>query len=75
MMDIKKCEYLYRSSPEFHAMVRALEQQITQLNMTPHEIRQAAMYAAYRAELYRRDSDIDFMNKCLGEWPRRQDDK
>jgi hypothetical protein len=49
-MDINNADKLYLSDPLFHALVASLEQAIIDLQMTPSEIREAAMYACVRVE-------------------------
>lgn len=51
MNDFKKLEERYRNDATFHAMVNALYQQIELLNLTPSEIREAAMFAAIKFEM------------------------
>lgn len=43
----------YHNDPRFHALVDMLMSQVIELEMTPHEIRQAATFACVRlAERY-----------------------
>ena len=51
--DMHKCDTLYNNDPAFHALVKALVNMIEKLELTPMEIRQAAMYAAYRVDSVR----------------------
>lgn len=52
-LDMKRCETLYSQDPDFHRLVKALESIITELQLSPAEVRQAAMYACYKAEMMR----------------------
>lgn len=52
-MDIKACDTLYQQDSTFCALVKNLENIILELNLSPSEIRAAAMYAAYRVEMIR----------------------
>lgn len=44
-MNIKTAEDRYLSDPQFHALVDAMYHHIETLNLTPSEMREAAMYA------------------------------
>lgn len=48
---MKELQEYERHSPEFSALVANLTQLIMQLQMSPSEVRQAAMYACWKAEL------------------------
>lgn len=43
----------YENDARFHALVTMLEKEILALELSPSEIREAAMYAAYRVEMRR----------------------
>lgn len=50
--DYKRLQDRYFNDPQFYTLVNVLTQQIEQLNFTPSEIRDAAMFAAIRFELF-----------------------
>lgn len=50
MKDFRSMSDRYDRDPVFHAMVNALEDMIEKLEMTPTEVREAAMYAVIRFE-------------------------
>jgi hypothetical protein len=49
--DIKKLHLQYQNDPMFCQFVRMMMHQMRELNLTPFEMRQAAMLAAYYFEL------------------------
>jgi len=46
------CDKYYKSDPDFHAMVDALYKYIDKMQLSPSEVRAAAMYACYRHEMF-----------------------
>lgn len=52
-MTIDQATERYRNDPAFHQVVEGLRRTITELQLTPGEIRDAAMFAAYLVELER----------------------
>ncbi len=53
MSTLSHLDYRYRHDAMFHATVDMLTKLIEDLNLTPSEVREAAMYAANRVELRR----------------------
>lgn len=53
-MSMDSVQRRYENDINFHAMVDAMEAAIEQLQLTPSEMREAAMYAATRHEQRRR---------------------
>lgn len=51
MSDFKKLQLQYQNDPMFYQFVKMMMHQMRELNLTPFEMRQAAMYAAYLFEL------------------------
>lgn len=51
MTDFTKLEERYRNDPDFHILVKNLENIIETLRLTPSEIRDAAMFACIKFEL------------------------
>jgi hypothetical protein len=45
----------YFHDPTFHALVDSMVDAIINLRLTPSELRDAAMYAAIRFEIYRKE--------------------
>ena len=74
-MDLKTLEGRYRNDQTFHALVKNLEMLIEHLEMTPSEVREAAMYATIRVESRRQSYILEvpgryntppaFVYKCL----------
>lgn len=64
-------ENRYERDPDFHQLVRVIEQQLENMQFTPTEVREAAMYAIIRFEAYHhrtfppieRISHEDFINR------------
>lgn len=52
MVDFKRLQERYDRDPVFNRMVRNLCQVIDQLQLSPSEIREAAMFAVYMHEMY-----------------------
>lgn len=53
MADIFELDRRYENDPSFRAMVDTLQGVIISLELSPSEIRAAAVYAAYRVEVRR----------------------
>lgn len=53
MTPLDGTERRFANDPHFHALVTMLEQQIETLQLSPSEIREAAMFACYRVEMRR----------------------
>ncbi|KKN52383.1 hypothetical protein LCGC14_0613000 [marine sediment metagenome] len=49
-MNLDKAEEAYMNDPQFRTLVKALEKLIVELEMTPSEIRSAAMFACLLIE-------------------------
>lgn len=49
-MNMKSAEDRFKNDPVFHRLVRTMEGAIEQLELTPSEIRAAAMFASIRVE-------------------------
>jgi hypothetical protein len=47
MMDLKECHKLYLNDPEFHRVVVVLAGWIERMEVSPSEVRAAAMFACY----------------------------
>lgn len=58
-MNLEKCKEAYRNDVLFNALVKNLEHLITELKMSPSEVREAAMFAVYLTEM-RNPSPIMF---------------
>lgn len=50
MSDLKRLDEQFLKDPMFATLVRTLEHLIYSMELTPFEVRQAAMYAAMRVE-------------------------
>lgn len=50
---LSKADERFHNDAQWHALVCMLEKQILELELSPSEIREAAMYAAYRVEMRR----------------------
>lgn len=64
-MTFESVQRRYENDIDFHAMVDALEAAIEHLQLTPSELREAAMYAAIRHErrrpsVHSTDEDVPF---------------
>jgi len=57
-MNLKYADDRYANDPKFHHLVRSLEALIENLEMTPSEIREAAVYACLRVEVRRPPTPI-----------------
>jgi hypothetical protein len=53
MIDAKKCYELYRTDAEFHAVVDVMREWIMRLQVSPSEVRAAAMFACYLTDIER----------------------
>lgn len=58
MSPFDKIEMRMQNDAQFHALVMMLENRIVALELSPWEVREAAMYAAYRVEMNRAPSRI-----------------
>ena len=52
-MDLYGHDERYRNDPVFHAVVDSMQKILIDLQLTPGELRDAAMYAAYLVEMRR----------------------
>ena len=53
MSPMDKAHKAYENDPAYHALVRTIEAAIENMQLSPHEVREAAMYAVYRSEVRR----------------------
>ncbi len=53
---LEKCENRYHDDPAFHQAVTVFEAMILEMQMTPYEVREAALYACVRSEARRTTS-------------------
>ena len=56
--DYKYFEKLYFNEPNFQQLVDSLSKFITQLKLTPEEVRGAAMFAVMKAEMIRAERNM-----------------
>ena len=53
MSPMDRIDDRYRNDPAFHAMVDTMRAVIENMQLTPSEVREAAMYACYQTEMRR----------------------
>ena len=61
-MTIHEAAEKYQNDPTFHAVVSAMRGMIWEMHVSPAEMRDAAMYAAYLVELERPPAPIVIPN-------------
>lgn len=74
-MNLQKAREAYRNDPQYHNLVELLIHQIETLQMSPSEIREAAMFACLMLEertidpmmVFRPDSE-EYRKFVMGEW-------
>lgn len=74
-MNLDKAREAYRHDPQYRSLVEVLMHQIITLNMSPSEIREAAMFACILLEersmspltMFRPNSD-EYRRFVLGDW-------
>lgn len=52
-MDLRSADRRYENDASFNHLVKALENLIEKLEMTPSEVREAAVFACFRVEMRR----------------------
>lgn len=62
MSDIRKLRDLYGRDPVFHQLVTSLAQMIETFKLSPSEVRDAAMFAAYLVEMRNPMPRLQFPN-------------
>ena len=50
-MDFEQCKRAYRCDPNFYQIIKSLQRIIKEMNLSPSEVRDAAMFAVYLHEL------------------------
>jgi hypothetical protein len=53
-LGLTEAEHLYREDARFHQIVDFMQNMIERLELTPYEMRQAAMFACYLIEMRRK---------------------
>jgi len=58
IFDVNTAARFFNNDPVFHAFVKSMVNAINNLQLTPSEVRAAAMYACYINELYNPASKV-----------------